>query len=127
MSFDNILAIVQVARGDLVLLAVGLAVSIPIVIAGAALFTGLLDRLPILIWAGSALLGWVAGQTIVVDDARCPSHCSAPADWPAASEWLAGGTGAVLVVVLGGVWRRWRLRKFRRTARLIAVMNVLFC
>ena len=67
MSFDNILAVVQVARGDLVLLAVGLAVSIPIVIAGAALVTELLDRVPLLIWAGSALLGWVAGQTIIGD------------------------------------------------------------
>lgn len=107
MSFDNILAVVQVARGDLVLLAVGLAVSIPIVIAGAALVTQLLDRLPILVWAGSALLGWVAGQTIVRDDAL-GSLISGSSNSAESLEWLAGGAGALLVIVLGGMWRRLR-------------------
>jgi YjbE family integral membrane protein len=107
MSFDNILAVVQVARGDLVLLAVGLAVSIPIVIAGAALVARLLDRLPILIWAGSALLGWVAGQTIVGDGAVV-NLVSGDAASAQSLKWLAGAAGAVLVIVLGGLWRRWR-------------------
>jgi YjbE family integral membrane protein len=107
MSFDNILAVVQVAHGDLVLLAVGLAVSIPIVITGAALFTGLLERLPILIWAGSALLGWVAAQTIVRDDAIA-GLISGTGRSAESFEWLAGGAGAVLIVTFGGLWRRWR-------------------
>jgi len=107
MSFDNILAVVQVARGDLLLLAVGLAVSIPIVIAGAALVTELLDRVPLLIWAGSALLGWVAGQTIVGDGAIAGLVAAdgRPSD---GLEWLSGGVGAVLVIVFGVLWRRWR-------------------
>src|SRR5580704_4937235 len=67
MSFDNILALVEIANGDVALLAVGLAISIPLVVGGAALITTLLDRLPILIWAGAALLGWVAGRTIIGD------------------------------------------------------------
>ena len=112
MSFDNILAVVQVARGDLVLLAVGLAVSIPIVIAGAALVTQLLDRLPLLIWAGSALLGWVAGQTIVGDDAL-GSLVAAGGRSAGSIEWFAGGAGAVLVIVLGGLWRRSRHTRSR--------------
>ena len=62
MSLDNIIAIAAVARGNLVLLVIGLAVSIPIILAGAALFMALLDRFPILVWAGAALLGWVAGD-----------------------------------------------------------------
>jgi len=115
MSFDNILAVVQVARGDLVLLAVGLAVSIPIVIAGAALVTQLLDRLPILIWAGSALLGWVAGQTIVRDDALGSLIFGGRS--AESLEWFAGGAGAVLVIVLGGLWRRWRLASSRASPR----------
>ena len=69
MSFDNIVAVAAIAKGDLVLLAIGLAVSIPLIVAGAALITALLDRFPILIWAGAALLGWVAGETIVGDPA----------------------------------------------------------
>jgi YjbE family integral membrane protein len=116
MSFDNILAVVQVARGDLVLLAVGLAVSIPIVIAGAALVTQLLDRLPILIWAGSALLGWVAGQTIVRDDAL-GSLISGSGNSAEKLAWFAGGAGAVLVIVLGGFWRHWRLVVSRASPR----------
>lgn len=107
MSFDNILAVVQVARGDLVLLAVGLAVSIPIVIAGAALVTELLDRIPLLIWAGSALLGWVAGQTIISDEAIA-GLVAGSGQSDANLDWIAGGAGAVLVIVLGGLWRRWR-------------------
>lgn len=107
MSFDNILAVVQVARGDLMLLAVGLAVSIPIVIAGAALVTELLDRLPILIWAGSALLGWVAGQTIIADDAIAGLvvHTGMSSG---SLIWLARGAGAVFVIVFGGLLRRRR-------------------
>jgi len=105
MSFDNILAVVQVARGDLLLLAVGLAVSIPIVIAGAALVTELLDRLPLLIWAGSALLGWVAGQTII-SDAAVAGLVARIGKSDASLEWFAGGAGAVLVIVLGALWRR---------------------
>lgn len=108
MSFDNILAVVQVARGDLVLLAVGLAVSIPIVIAGAALVTELLDRVPLLIWAGSALLGWVAGQTII-GDATVAGLTAGTGKPDRSLEWIAGGVGAVLVIVLGWLWRRWRL------------------
>lgn len=108
MSFDNILAVVQVARGDLVLLAVGLAVSIPIVIAGAALVTGLLDRFPLLIWVGAALLGWVAGETIIGDGAIAALIARA-AGSPGHLEWLAGGAGAILVIALGALWRRRRL------------------
>jgi YjbE family integral membrane protein len=107
MSFDNILAVVQVARGDLLLLAVGLAVSIPVVIAGAALVTQLLDRVPLLIWAGSALLGWVAGQTII-SDAAVADLVAGIGKSDGNLEWLAGGAGAVLVIVLGELWRRWR-------------------
>ena len=46
------------------LLVLGLAISIPLIIAGAALIMALLDRLPILVWAGAALLGWVAGEML---------------------------------------------------------------
>jgi len=90
------------------LLAVGLAVSIPIVIAGAALVTELLDRVPLLVWAGSALLGWVAGQTIISDAmvARLVAGTGKP---DSSLEWIAGGAGAVLAIVLGGLWRRRRL------------------
>ena len=62
MSIDNMVAIAAIAQGNLLLLAIGLAVSIPLIVAGAALVLALLNRFPILIWAGTALLGWIAGE-----------------------------------------------------------------
>ena len=61
MSLDNVLAIAAVAKDSTALLMIGLAISIPLIIAGAALIMRLLARFPILVWAGAALLGWVAG------------------------------------------------------------------
>ena len=49
------------------LLVIGLAVSIPLIVAGAALIMALLDRFPILVWAGAALLGWIVGEVIATD------------------------------------------------------------
>ena len=51
------------------LIVFGLATSVPLIIAGSALLMALLDRFPILVWAGAALLGWVAGEIMVKDAA----------------------------------------------------------
>ena len=67
MSLDNVLAIAAVAKDSTPLLMIGLAISIPLIIAGAALIMALLSRFPILVWAGAALLGWVAGEMLVSD------------------------------------------------------------
>jgi YjbE family integral membrane protein len=67
LGLDNIIAVAAVARGNLALLAVGLAVSIPIILAGAAVIVALLDRFPLLVWAGAALLGWIAGDIVATD------------------------------------------------------------
>ena len=107
MSFDNALGIAMAAQGNLALIAIGLAVSIPIIIAGAALITALLERFPILIWLGSALLGWVAGEAIVTDTAVAPALTHAfSAAVVSALQWAASGTAAVLVLVVGALWRR---------------------
>ena len=107
MSFDNIIAIAAVARGNLALLVTGLAVSIPIILAGAALFMALLDRFPILVWAGAALLGWIAGDIMAVDPAVAGYFTAALGEkvvwW---IEMTAAGAGALLVVAVGGFVRR---------------------
>src|SRR6266436_7177784 len=59
MSLDNVIAIAAAAQGNMALLVIGLAISIPLIVAGAALIMALLDRFPILVWAGAALLGWI--------------------------------------------------------------------
>jgi YjbE family integral membrane protein len=67
MSLDNVLAIAAVAKDSTVLLVLGLAVSIPLIVAGAALIMAILERAPVLVWAGAGLLGWVAGEMILSD------------------------------------------------------------
>jgi YjbE family integral membrane protein len=117
MSFDNILALVEIANGDVALLAIGLAISIPLVVGGAALITTLLDRLPILIWAGAALLGWVGGHTLIGDTA-ITTAVAGPAGARFASHvgLAAAASGALLVIVTGGRWRRRLLSKQREQA-----------
>lgn len=67
MSLDNVLAIAAAAKGNTGLIVFGLAISIPLIVAGATLIMALLTRFPILVWAGAALLGWIAGELIVGD------------------------------------------------------------
>jgi YjbE family integral membrane protein len=69
MSLDNVIAIAAAAGGNMVLMAFGLAVSIPMIIGGAAIIMLMLDRFPLLVWAGAALLGWIAGEIIIEDAA----------------------------------------------------------
>jgi YjbE family integral membrane protein len=64
MSLDNVLAIAAAAKGDQMLVILGLLISIPLVVFGSTLIVGLLNRFPILVWAGGALLGWIAGELI---------------------------------------------------------------
>lgn len=67
MSLDNVIAIAAAAKGHTGLILFGLIVSIPMVIAGSALLMKVIDRFPILVWAGAALLGWIAGELLVED------------------------------------------------------------
>jgi YjbE family integral membrane protein len=67
MSLDNVIAISAAARGSMTLIIFGLALSVPIVVFGATLVMSVLERYPILTWAGAALLGWVAGDLIAED------------------------------------------------------------
>lgn len=117
MSLDNIIAVATAAQGNLLLLVIGLVVSIPIVIAGAALIMALLDRLPILVWIGAALLGWVAGEAIVTDKAIAPALADAFGE-PLAEvmQWAVCGVGALLVLAVGALWRRSLLKKHAATA-----------
>src|SRR6202140_4836583 len=67
MSLDNVIAVAAAAKGNYFLLGLGLAVSIPVVIAGSALFLAILERYPWVVWAGGALLGWIAGGLLPDD------------------------------------------------------------
>jgi YjbE family integral membrane protein len=112
MSLDNVVAIAAVAEKfeapkSYALLMFGLAVSIPLIMAGAAMVMTLLDRFPIVVWAGAALLGWIAGEIIAKDPLFTANFDPATAH----AVWLAGATlGALFVVCAGMVRRRWLRR-----------------
>jgi YjbE family integral membrane protein len=115
MSLDNVIAVAAAANGNYVLLALGLAISIPVVIAGSALFLAILERFPWVVWAGGALLGWIAGS-LLPDDAFIAQYIArlygapiVPSLWPdalAIEESLKAAAKAALehdFAWLGGV------------------------
>jgi YjbE family integral membrane protein len=67
MSLDNVVAIAAAAHGSVVLIALGLVISIPLIVFGSQLVLRILNRLPILVVLGAGLLGWIAGEIIVSD------------------------------------------------------------
>ena len=106
MSVDNVLPIAAIARGNLALLVIGLAGTIPLIIIGAAVVIAVLDRFPILVWAGAGLLGWIAGQLIATDSAISSSLTAQfGADIARQIEIPAAIAGALLVIAGGGLWR----------------------
>ena len=98
MSLDNVVAIAAVARGDHWLFIIGLVLSIPLIVAGASLISGVLEKFPLLVWAGGALLGWVAGEMIGDDQALLAlaglSHTHAV-------HYGSAALGTIVAVVLG--------------------------
>jgi YjbE family integral membrane protein len=84
MSLDNVLAVAAAAHGDLVLVAFGIALSLPIVVWGSGVLATLMNRFGWIIWIGGGILGYVAGEMILEDQAL--------------RRWLIEGHGAVEVM-----------------------------
>jgi YjbE family integral membrane protein len=137
MSLDNVIAVAAAANGQLSLLILGLAISIPIIIAGAALIMMVLDRFPVLVWVGAILLGWIAGEVIETDPAVQPMlhrlldgtialHIDAQSAIfgisphlsleGALDEYIASVLGAIVVLVAGSIWRKLRMRQLENVA-----------
>lgn len=67
MSLDNVLAVAAAAHGDLLLVSLGIALSLPIVVWGSGFLARLMTRQPWIIWIGGGILGYVAGEMITDD------------------------------------------------------------
>jgi YjbE family integral membrane protein len=105
MSLDNVIALVGAARGDFLLLTIGIATTIPLVIFGAALLAFLLDRFPILVYAGSALLVYISVE-MFFDDVALHEYLE-----PYASvEWLVAVIAMGVFLAVAWLWTR-RTRK----------------
>ncbi len=97
MSLDNVLAVAAAAKGNVTLLVIGLALSIPLIIFGSTLLMKVMERFPVIITLGAALLGYLAGEMLITDPATvqrfgAQSHTAVIA---------VGLMGAALVVTLG--------------------------
>ena len=113
MSLDNVLAIAAAARGNTGLIIFGLAVSIPLIVAGATLIMALLTRFPVLVWAGAALLGWIAGELVMEDPVSRPYLDALGAGYGLshkATEYIMQTICTLLVLVWGWVLLRRRSR-----------------
>jgi YjbE family integral membrane protein len=100
MSLDNVIAIAAVARGEAWLFIFGLALSIPLIIAGSALVMGIITRFPIFVWAGAALLGWIAGEMIISDPwiVSQVGHDAHMLEWAAATICAVGVAGIAFIL-----------------------------
>ncbi len=88
MSLDNVIGVAAAAKGDIVLLVVGLVISIPLIIYGSTLILKLMDRFPAIITIGAGLLGWVAGEMAISD--------------PSVSHWVDGHHSLHTIVPIAG-------------------------
>lgn len=114
MSLDNVLAIAGAAKGHPWLIVFGLVISIPMIVAGATLIMALLTRFPILVWAGAALLGWIAGELVMEDPVSAPFLNALGGQYGFshhATEMIMKVAGAIIVLVIGWVLLKMSAKK----------------
>lgn len=115
MSLDNVIGVAAAAKGNYVLLVIGLALSIPLIIYGSQIILKLMERFPLIILGGAALLGWVAGDMMIADHVLEPYIAS----HSALAHWLAPALCAVTVVLIG----KWLDRRSLATRRAAQAHN----
>lgn len=107
MSLDNVVAVAAAARNSVPLIVFGIVVSVPLIVWGSTLILKLLARVPLLVVAGAALLGWVAGEMMASD----PVWKALPGDLPPRFELMGSIAGALLILLIAAGLRLWRGRK----------------
>jgi len=104
MSVDNVLAVAGASRGNLTLLIIGLGMSIPIVILASSFLSRLMERFPVIIWIGAAILGKVAGS-MIMEDPMVEKMFHNPGQLVDYSVQVFFAVG---VVISGRFWMKWR-------------------
>ena len=97
MSLDNVIAVAGAAKGDLGLVVFGIVISIPIIVWGSKFVLKLMDRFPVVITLGAALLGWIAGG-MAVGDVTLQAYLEGAPSW---LHYPCSVAGALFVVGLG--------------------------
>ncbi|OYU48820.1 MAG: hypothetical protein CFE31_10310 [Rhizobiales bacterium PAR1] len=102
MSLDNVLALAAASKGNMGLFIFGLLITLPLIIYGSQLVLGLIERFPIFVWLGAALLGWIAGE-LIADDPGLQAFLGK--DIP---NLLGAAVGAFLVLITGFLYSKRR-------------------
>jgi YjbE family integral membrane protein len=114
MSLDNVLGVAAAAHGNAMLLVFGLLVSIPMIAWSSQLVLKLIDRFPFIIYAGGALLGYVAGEMLVGETLFKPLL-----ETQHALHWLVPVACAILVLAAG----KWLAVRMARTAKAVDLVD----
>mgnify|MGYP000863689020 CR=1 FL=1 len=112
MSLDNMLGVGAASKGNLFLLIFGLTTSIPIMIFTSNLLSMLMDKYPIIITVGAALLGKVGAEMVITDSVMAPMMPDS-----AMFGYLMEAIGAVGVIVIGKIWG-WKVQQTARNNAL---------
>jgi YjbE family integral membrane protein len=105
MSLDNVVAIAGTAKGEMVLVVIGIALSLPLVVFGSAVLSMCMDRWPWIIWLGGGVLGYVAGDMVMHDVAK---------RWPNLNQGWSVAVAALLGAVIAGLG--WWYQRSERSA-----------
>jgi YjbE family integral membrane protein len=106
MSTDNILAVAAASKGNLFLLIFGLGLSIPFVVFTSSFLANLMDKYPVIIYLGAAVLGRVAGEMMITDPFI--HNLLHPGKF---LEYGVQAFFAVGVIVFAKLWMRWKIKK----------------
>ncbi len=113
MSLDNVLAVAAASQGNLFLLIFGLAMSIPIVVGTSSLLSTLMDKYPVIIYIGAAVLGRVGGEMVMTDPFIVkifnPGNVSL---------YTVEALFTVGVVVAGKLWIKWKIAKAEKEVKI---------
>lgn len=106
MSLDNMLAVAGASHGNNLLIIFGLVLSIPFVVFTSGLLSMLMDKYPIIVYLGAMVLGKVAGEMIITD-----TYVQSFLHTGKVTQYIVEAAGAVLVVVIGKLWMKYRAKK----------------
>ncbi len=108
MSLDNVIAVAAAADGNYALLVFGLGISVPAMVAGATIIMAIFNYFPLIIWAGAALLGWIAGDLMASDPIVAENTESLGEVGQERIKYVSSAIGAAGTIIGGFLWRRAR-------------------
>lgn len=100
MGVDNVLAIAGASHGSFLLVACGFLISIPIIVGGSTIIGKLMDRFPVILYAGAGLLGWTAGSMIGHDKILGPLLQQMAGSWASISLQILLAAAVIAI----GLW-----------------------